>query len=90
MGGSSEVFVSNLIDLGYWKADKVTHKHFRATSYQVDNCSEYIAQYISVARLDIINAPIMIYYHILRIHIPLEFCISLSGGVVVFRIYIVS
>ena len=26
----------------------------------------------------------------LRIHIPLELCISLSGGVVVFKIYITS
>lgn len=26
IGSSSEVFVSNLIELGYWKADKVAHK----------------------------------------------------------------
>ena len=30
---SSQAFVSNLIDLGYWKVDKVTHKHFRGISY---------------------------------------------------------
>ena len=42
MGCGSQVFVSNLIDLGYWEADKVTYKHFRATSYhttEMNNCS---------------------------------------------------
>ena len=40
MGSGSQVFVSNLIDLGFGKAHKVTHKHFRAATYyttEMDN-----------------------------------------------------
>ena len=40
MDSSYQVFVSNLIGLGYWKADKVTHKHFRATSYESYHTAE--------------------------------------------------
>ena len=45
MGSSSQVFVSNLIELGYM--DKVTHKHFRATTTEMDNCSAEHCSYLS-------------------------------------------
>ena len=48
LGGSSEAFVSNLIDLGYWNADTVTHKHSRATAYHTAEMGDCSAKHSSV------------------------------------------
>ena len=42
MGGSSQVFVTNLIDLSYWKQTGYPQTLQKATSYpttEMDNCS---------------------------------------------------
>ena len=59
MGGSSQVVVSNLIDLGYWRADKVT-KHYKATSCHTTEMDNSSAKHCSLYQLQLLEGKIMV------------------------------